>query len=354
MIEFRCDTCGRHHAVKDDYAGKRGKCPCGNVIAVPEIALQPPLAVLASEAAPVVEEAVEVEEVVEADEIPPVIVVPATDEPLYIYHEQDVRRFRSYCERCKLVHQQSECPGCGYDHTRGLRTGCMYCNTDYRSSRKNCPLCKIEVNLDKARNASKAGKALAYWQAAYEEARANGYDFHFSDHLSHVHHLLEAGQFDAAWRKLNQLFVYLGVRLSESARDVRCYQKYAEDLSHVEEGMALHNSREAKAYRERHGEDNLSLCLGAITHAVLSLLYYRTSLKYNQQMMPDIYSGIQPEHLEKTNLNRLKRVLIDIRKNKKGRPEQLGEVVSKHLTTIPNVAPAVVQQDVKSVLAQWA
>jgi hypothetical protein len=354
MIDFCCEKCGRQHRVKDEFAGKRGKCPCGNVIAVPEFVAQMPVAVPASETAPIIKEVVTVEEVVDADEVPEVVAVHATDEPLYIYREEHVNKFRSYCERCKLVHQQSACPGCGYDHTRGVRSGCMYCNTDYRSSRKNCPLCKVEINLDKARNSSKPEKALAYWQAAYDEARAKGYDFHFSDHLSHVHHLVEASHFADAWRKLNRLVIYLGERLSSSVRDVRCYQKYAEDLSHVEEGIALHNSREAKAYRERHGEDNAGLCGGAVTHAVLSLLYYRISLKYNQQLMPDIYRDIRPEHLERTNFNRLKRVLIDIKKNKKGRPEQLCEVVARHLATVPKVDAGAVQQDVMAVLTQWA
>jgi hypothetical protein len=356
MIEFNCEKCGRKHSVKDDSAGKRGKCACGNVIVVPHPTPYRPATKAVTEEAPVMKKVAGADTLVEAvpaDEIPEAVAIPATDEPLYIYSEEDARKFRTYCERCKIVHQQFECPGCGYDHTRGVRSGCMYCNTDYRSSRKNCPLCKVEVNLDKARNASKPEKALAYWQVAYDEARSKGYDFHFSDHLSQVHHLIEARQFGAASRKLNKLVGYVEERLSSSARDIRAFQQYFEDLSHVEEGMALHNSREARAYREKHDEDNVDLCAGAVAHAILSLLYYWTSLKHNQQMMPDIYGDIRAEDLERTSFNRLKRVLIDIKRNKKGRPEQLCAVVSKHLSTIPNANPGFVHRDVRSVLAQW-
>ncbi|MHC4083760.1 MAG: TFIIB-type zinc ribbon-containing protein [Planctomycetota bacterium] len=36
MIEFKCSHCGRSIRVRDDYAGKRGKCPsCGQVIQIP-------------------------------------------------------------------------------------------------------------------------------------------------------------------------------------------------------------------------------------------------------------------------------------------------------------------------------
>lgn len=37
MIEFSCNNCGRKLGVKDELAGKRGKCPgCKNAIVVPE------------------------------------------------------------------------------------------------------------------------------------------------------------------------------------------------------------------------------------------------------------------------------------------------------------------------------
>lgn len=45
MIEFKCSECGKQLRVKDDAAGKKGKCPqCGTVLLVPakqESSLQP-------------------------------------------------------------------------------------------------------------------------------------------------------------------------------------------------------------------------------------------------------------------------------------------------------------------------
>ena len=37
MIKFTCNNCGRKLGVKDELAGKRGKCPeCHSLVAVPE------------------------------------------------------------------------------------------------------------------------------------------------------------------------------------------------------------------------------------------------------------------------------------------------------------------------------
>src|SRR2546425_657489 len=38
MINFPCPSCGRNYSVKDEYAGKRTKCPkCGQKIRVPTV-----------------------------------------------------------------------------------------------------------------------------------------------------------------------------------------------------------------------------------------------------------------------------------------------------------------------------
>src|SRR5262249_26204335 len=143
-------------------------CPCGNVIVVPSgpspafprreghpegtapsarpVAGPPPVQNRDSSGAVVAEAAL-------TDDIQEPVQVAVLDEPLYISSDETVNRFREYCEGCKIIYTQSQCPGCGYDNTRGMRTGCMYCNVQYRHSRKNCPLCKVAVNLDKANKA---------------------------------------------------------------------------------------------------------------------------------------------------------------------------------------------------------
>ncbi len=35
-IRFTCSQCGKHFTVEEEYAGKRGRCPCGNQIHIPE------------------------------------------------------------------------------------------------------------------------------------------------------------------------------------------------------------------------------------------------------------------------------------------------------------------------------
>ena len=37
MIKFSCSKCGEHFSVEDDKGGKRGRCPCGNIIDIPNI-----------------------------------------------------------------------------------------------------------------------------------------------------------------------------------------------------------------------------------------------------------------------------------------------------------------------------
>lgn len=37
MIEFKCPTCGKSLKVPDEHAGKKGKCACGAVVAVPSV-----------------------------------------------------------------------------------------------------------------------------------------------------------------------------------------------------------------------------------------------------------------------------------------------------------------------------
>lgn len=34
-IAFKCKSCGKHGKVKDDLAGRKVKCKCGNVMVVP-------------------------------------------------------------------------------------------------------------------------------------------------------------------------------------------------------------------------------------------------------------------------------------------------------------------------------
>jgi ubiquitin-protein ligase len=41
MIQFKCDTCSRQHAVPDSAVGKKAKCSCGHVLRVPETTVAP-------------------------------------------------------------------------------------------------------------------------------------------------------------------------------------------------------------------------------------------------------------------------------------------------------------------------
>src|SRR5437764_6271524 len=43
-ISVRCEECGKTYQVKDDKAGRRGKCPKGHSIQVPALAAAPPAA----------------------------------------------------------------------------------------------------------------------------------------------------------------------------------------------------------------------------------------------------------------------------------------------------------------------
>ena len=36
MIRFTCSQCGKHFKVEEGFAGKKGRCPCGNYIDIPE------------------------------------------------------------------------------------------------------------------------------------------------------------------------------------------------------------------------------------------------------------------------------------------------------------------------------
>ena len=41
-ISFACPRCGKHFKVREELAGKRAKCSCGNVLKIPDPAQLPP------------------------------------------------------------------------------------------------------------------------------------------------------------------------------------------------------------------------------------------------------------------------------------------------------------------------
>jgi hypothetical protein len=262
---------------------------------------------------------------------------------------------RTYCEKCKSAHPGSECPWCGREQGNGMFGGCIYCRTSYRAGRKNCPVCKVQTNLNKANTTTRVEKRLEHWQAAYDEARSNGYYFSINEHLAHAYYLIEAGRGNEASHILDHLFAYCGNRLSLGSRGLLDEAEYFSYLSHLEECMARKMMADEQQYRKEHGNQSPSLAIAYTVHAILSFLYYRTNLKINILLMPDIYNNIsaETECLDKVNVKKMKRVLIDIKKNKQGRPEELCKVINKHLAIIPKIDMQELQQDVAALLVQW-
>jgi hypothetical protein len=352
MIDFTCGRCGRRYSVEAALQGKRAKCPCGNQIII---------------AALPVEEA-RTPKAAGGDRVPEATMeaVPVPGEPLYIEADdyidaaesadKFVATHRTYCEKCKRPHRGFQCPSCGRAIGNGAFGGCIYCRTAYRAGRTNCPVCEVQRNLDKANTPeTPPNKALEHWEAAYGEARSNGDYFSINEHIIHVRCFVHAARGKEAWGTAARIFDCCTERFSLSRGGPQEQAKFYSQLSQVEDAMAYVMMMEEQHYRSEHGQQDLPQAVAYVVHAILSLLYYRAELKINTQLMPDIYGKLSAdaEGLEKISVKRMKRVLIDIKKNKQGRPEALCQDIKKHIASIPRIDPQAVQQDVAAVLARW-
>ncbi len=168
---------------------------------------------------------------------------PLADEPLYICElpggigtpsqraNEIVAACRIYCEKCKRAYPGAlECPGCGWKIGCGAHGVCSYCGATYRY-RKSCPACQVDLHSTKATKAKSPRKAIEHWQAAYAEARSNGYHFAFSEHSAYAIFLINAGREGDARRILDQLFPYCEHCLSSGRWD---QSKYSRNVSYLE------------------------------------------------------------------------------------------------------------------------
>jgi hypothetical protein len=317
MIGVTCSQCGRTFSLADDKAGKRGRCPCGSLVvvpaAVPVAATPPPLP--------------------RPEALPPV----RADDDLYINTRDmsDGEPIRFYCEQCKKPFEGFTCPRCRSGSRSGAYGGCMFCRTSYRASRKRCPVCDVDANMQKANAPVNAepdeiAKALACWQAGYEEAKANGYWFSMEQHLTHARLLRYAGHGDEAWRLLNQLMVKCGRDYKSIGR---IHQLFAEHLG----------DEAAKGDRD-------SLRIASVFHALVADLHSSLELAQNKKKMPDIYKNIGDAPDEKWHTNEMKRRLRIIKRNKKGNAERLYAVLMDHWQRLPKIDNDALERDVAAII----
>jgi hypothetical protein len=268
------------------------------------------------------------------------------------FSEADSAPFRHYCENCKRAHTEDSCPSCGNDHRGGTIEDCSYCNTGYRGSRQRCPVCKIERNLEKASAASKPDKALAYWNEAYQEAKANKFRFAISDFLSATEYLIAADSEDVL-PFLKQVFAICNKRLSESKKDLGCYEKYFISASDVEEWVARYYKAKEKKVRDAEKKTDRGLAISSMLHTMLSLIYSRIAHTYQVKAMPHIYGEITREQLDSHCSAKLNVLLIDLKKKKPERVEQLVTLLNKHLTLIPKVDATALKADITAFASSW-
>jgi hypothetical protein len=342
MIEFHCNKCGRRHSVKEEFGGKRGKCPCGNLLVIPTPAAQP------------VSTTEKPNENLTPPQVP--VIPPIHEEPLYINEKHPGGdEIMTYCEKCKRPHPGMVCPSCGEDDSRGTFGGCLYCGTSYRASRKKCPVCRVDANLMRATTAQSAKESLTYWQAAYDEARTNRYYFSLSEHRIHVGFLIEAGHGSLARHLLDRLSAYVRSRFPAVPRDLQEQVKYFSALQNIEQPMSDYYRAEAQKSQGKQDQGSPSLVMAYAVHAIMDVLLYRAELKVNTDLMPDIFGEVSSdvECLEKVNIDRMKEVLKAINKNAPGRPEALSKIINKNLSTIPIIDEGTVRQDVAALFAVW-
>jgi hypothetical protein len=116
---------------------------------------------------------------------------------------------RTYCEKCKAAHAGFDCPRCGNTHPGGgSGNSCDYCNTSYRESRRDCPVCTVEKQFKKAVEVGARGnltKAISLWWKGYDEARSNRLGFPYKAFFPYAAFLAEAGFGHDAMALLNHL-----------------------------------------------------------------------------------------------------------------------------------------------------
>jgi hypothetical protein len=148
---------------------------------------------------------------------------------------------RTYCEKCKAAHSGFDCPKCGNTHPGGgAGNSCDYCNTSYRESRRNCPVCTVEKHFKKAAEIGASGnlnKAIGVWWQGYDEARSNRLGFPYKAYFPYAAFLAEAGFGDDAVALLNQLRNHRRSKLAPHREPVDLW-KYYRDLAAIHSAIA--------------------------------------------------------------------------------------------------------------------
>ena len=309
MISFTCPKCAQLFSVKDEYGGKRAKCPCGVIMIVPSVVVA--------------------------------VVSPSTarvkvDAEPYMREADPMAEVRFYCEQCRQVYEGFEGCRCGKKHfdAQGF---CLFCHTHFSGNRKWCPVCNVDQNIDNTNlldnaNSKELNKGLACWQAGYEEARAKAYCFSMENHLTYARLLVHAGYGDEAWGLLNNLVICCGSSISSRSR--------------------LHNAMAHHLEVEAQRADKDSLRAASLFHSLVGYLLCRIQLYENRQNVSGVYGSIREDDQkqEKYYTNRMKGVLRGIGRNKKGKGEQLYAVLRKHYQTLPAIDEQVLQQDVAVIV----
>jgi hypothetical protein len=335
MITFRCEGCGREYSVSDERQGQRGKCPCGAIITVPPLAPSP---------------------VAKVEETGfKAIAARAIEGPLYLVGKLVPEQFRTYCEICKKPYEGDKCPRCfEREKSPGPFARCIYCGTQFRTTWRYCPACYVQSEIDKAHLAKTPEDALAHWRTAYEEAIEHGYDFHFADHLAHTHYLAQAGFGAAAKKKLDLLATHCAEELDRSDGGPQHLADYYAAMSKVGQGFVEYYVTEVKRFRQNHNQQNdPSLSVSLTVETMLLILYASLTHYYTQKAAPSKSGKIVPESNRKTNIDRMKRVLAEMRKGKTGRPEALCDLVDRHIAGLPKVDVEGLRKEVTEKLGQF-
>lgn len=352
MIDFRCTSCGKSHSVKDDFAGKRGKCVCGNIMVVPELIanpqniITPPVGTLKHPELQKVNEDRPNKNIIKSQSTN-----LASGESLYIKDNFPQDHFPSFCENCKSVFQEDSCKKCGFSLWEGTegRNDCNQCHTGYSGSRNCCPVCEVGENLEKAQDPNlEPQKGLVFWQLAYDEARSKGIQFTFNDHLEQINLLTEGGQFEAARKKLSILSEFLGEKLDSSSKREDDQIEYLDKMSGINSFFSCTFGEEEREYLKENGKHNHKLCTQAIKHDIASILYYTKSLYLKNNNKPS------QEQLNTWYLKKLKSTLTSIKMGKKGRPDQLFELLKKHISKLPNIDEACIEDDARGLFESWS
>jgi hypothetical protein len=246
---------------------------------------------------------------------------------------------RTYCEKCKAAHSGFDCPKCGNTHPGGgAGNSCDYCNTSYRESRRNCPVCTVERHFDKALDAGSHGnlsKAIGLWWKGYDEARSNRLGFPYKAYFPYAAFLAEAGFGDDAMALLNQLRNHRRANIAARPESVDLWNYYR-DLA------AMHNTM-ARALVLDPTPLTASRRGDIVVHLLLSELSERTGTHragYGTESYP-------------ITVNRMQEVLRQAKLNKKGRPEEAQQLLVKHWYAVPKIDAQTLREEVAELVSKW-